>query len=160
MLNPVIRNGARGIVIRQDGKIAIFYKSNKKQYKLPGGGIENNETPEIAFKREVLEETGCNVEIIKKLGITKEYKSRENFLQTSHIFISKVVNDTKKLNTTKKEKDEGAKVIWEEARKALELIKKSYEIIISSKYSSVYSAKFVVLRDIRILEYYLVKEVN
>lgn len=102
MLNPVIRNGARGIVIRQDGKIAIFYKSNKKQYKLPGGGIENNETPEIAFKREVLEETGCNVEIIKK----------------------------------------------------------SYEIIISSKYSSVYSAKFVVLRDIRILEYYLVKEVN
>lgn len=95
MLNPVIRNGARGIVIRQDGKIAIFYKSNKKQYKLPGGGIENNETPEIAFKREVLEETGCNVEIIKKLGITKEYKSRENFLQTSHIFISKVANDTK-----------------------------------------------------------------
>ena len=50
---------------------------------------------EDALIREVLEETGCNVEIIKKLGITKEYKSRENFLQTSHIFISKVVNDTK-----------------------------------------------------------------
>ena len=62
--NSKTRLGARGIVIRDDGKIAIFNKTNKNEYKLPGGGIENDETPEEAFKREVLEETGCIVEII------------------------------------------------------------------------------------------------
>ena len=64
--NPKIRFAARGIVIRDDGKIAIFYKSNKNEYKLPGGGMENDENPEEAFKREVLEETGCVVEIVNK----------------------------------------------------------------------------------------------
>lgn len=57
MNNPRVRNAARGIVLRDDGKIAIFNKSIKNEYKLPGGGIENNESPEEAFKREVLEET-------------------------------------------------------------------------------------------------------
>ena len=64
MTNPRLRLGARGIVIREDGKIAIFNKSNKNEYKLPGGGLEGEEEPEEAFKREALEETGCEVEII------------------------------------------------------------------------------------------------
>ena len=42
--NPKIRTASRGIVIRDDGKIAIFNKSNKNEYKLPGGGTENSET--------------------------------------------------------------------------------------------------------------------
>ena len=46
MNNPRLRLGARGIVIREDGKIAIFNKSNKNEYKLPGGGIEDDENPE------------------------------------------------------------------------------------------------------------------
>ena len=82
--NPKTRLGARGIVIRDDGKIAIFNKTNKNEYKLPGGGIENDETPEEAFKREVLEETGCIVEIIEELGITEEYKCQSNFKQISN----------------------------------------------------------------------------
>lgn len=53
MENPKLRLGARGIVIREDGKIAIFNKSNKNEYKLPGGGIEGAkllwETPEEAL---------------------------------------------------------------------------------------------------------------
>ena len=40
--NPRVRLGARGIVIREDGKIAVFNKSNKNEYKLPGGGIEES----------------------------------------------------------------------------------------------------------------------
>lgn len=82
-----LRLSSRGIVIREDGKIAIFNKSNKNEYKLPGGGIEGNESPEEAFKREVLEETGCVVKIIKKLGTTEEYKSLTNFKQISNIFV-------------------------------------------------------------------------
>ena len=155
MENPKLRLGARGIVIRKDGKIAIFNKSNKKEFKLPGGGLEENETPEEAFLREVLEETGCKVEIIANMGTTEEYKSVNNFKQISYVFVGKVLNDTRQLNLTQKEKDEGAKLLWEEPEKALELIKGCFNNLIASSYATVYSTKFVVLRDSKILEKYI-----
>ena len=155
MENPKLRLGARGIVIRDDGKIAIFNKSNKNEYKLPGGGLEGEEKPEEAFKREVLEETGCEIEIIETLGTTEEYKSLNNFKQISYVFVGKVLKDTKQSNVTEKEKDEGAKLLWETPEKALELITECFDKLVASKYESIYSTKFVVLRDRRILEYYL-----
>lgn len=140
MENPKLRLGARGIVIREDGKIAVFNKSNKNEYKLPGGGLE---------------ETGCEVEIIENLGTTEEYKSLNNFKQISYVYVGKVLKDTKQLSVTKKEKDEGAKLLWENPEKALELITECFDKLVASKYASIYSTKFVVLRDRRILEYYL-----
>lgn len=153
--NPRLRLAARGIVIREDGKIAVFNKSNKNEYKLPGGGLEGEEEPEEGFKREALEETGCEVEIIKALGTTEEYKSLNNFKQISYVFVSKVIKDTKQLNITEKEKDEGAKLLWQTPQKALELITECYNNLVASKYESVYSTKFIVLRDRKILEKYI-----
>ena len=49
---PIIKFGARGIVLNDEGKIAIIHKVNKNEYKLPGGGIDENEDAKIAFKRE------------------------------------------------------------------------------------------------------------
>ena len=155
MDNPRLRLGARGIVIREDGKIAIFNKSNKNEYKLPGGGIEDDENPEEAFKREVLEETGCKVEIIKELGTTEEYKSLDNFKQISYVFVGKVLEDTRQLNVTQKEKDEGAKLVWKTPENALKVIAESYDKLVASKYESVYHTRFIVLRDRKILEYYM-----
>ena len=34
------RVASRGIVLNDNGKIAIFYKKNKNEYKLPGGGMK------------------------------------------------------------------------------------------------------------------------
>ena len=155
MENPKLRLGARGIVIREDGKIAIFNKSNKNEYKLPGGGLEGEEKPEEAFKREILEENGCEIEIIQTLGTTEEYKSLNNFKQISYVYVGKVLKDTKQVNVTEKEKDEGAKLLWETPENALELITDCFNKLVASKYASIYSTKFVVLRDRRILEYYL-----
>lgn len=157
MSNPEIRYGARGIVIRSDGKIAVFNKSKKNEYKLPGGSIEENENPRDAFKREVLEETGCIIEIIDELGTTEEYKSQDNFKQTSFIFVGKVMEDTKTLHLTQREKNEGAILIWEYPFRALELITNSYNNLIAPDYVSVYHTKFIVYRDRKILEFYLSK---
>ena len=155
MEKPKLRLGARGIVIREDGKIAVFNKSNKNEYKLPGGGIEGDENPEEAFKREVLEETGCEVEIIDNLGITEEYKSKNKFKQISYVFVGKVIRDFKHLGLTKKEKEEGARLLWETPEKALELITNCFDKLKETKYESVYSTKFIVLRDRKILERYI-----
>lgn len=153
-----LRIAARGIVIKDGGKIALQYKSNTNEFKLIGGGIENEEELEDAFKREVLEETGCEVEIIKKLGVTEEYISLKKAKQISHIFIAKVIKDLHILKLTEKEKREGAQLIWETPEEALKLIKNSYEKLLPSNYVEeydVYRMKFVVLRDTKILEYYL-----
>ena len=155
MNNFRIRLASRGIVLREDGKIALQNKSNKNEYKLVGGGMEENEIPQKAFQREVLEEAGCEIEIIQLLGTTEEYKAQSNFKQISYIFVGKVIEDTLQVNFTKKEKDEGAKLIWETPEKALELITDCYDKLVDSDYENVYATKFVVLRDRKLLEFYM-----
>lgn len=155
MENYHTRKASRGIVIGEDGKIAIQNKSNKNEYKLVGGGIEGNEDPSIAFKREVLEEAGCEVEIVEQLGIIEEERSEINLKQISYIFVARVTNDTHKLNLTEKEKSEGAKLLWVEPREALDLIINCYDKLLPSDYENVYATRFVVTRDRKILEYYL-----
>ena len=160
MKDSKIRIAARGIVIRDDGKIAIQNKSNKNEYKLIGGGMEENEDPQIAFSREALEEAGCEIEVIQKLGITEEYKSLQNLKQTSHIFVARVTKDIHNLNLTEKEKNEGAKLLWVKPEEALQLITNCYDKLLPSKYDDVYDTKFVVLRDRKILECYLSRKNN
>lgn len=117
-----LRVAARGIVIREDGKIALQNKRNKNEFKLVGGGMEKDEDPIVAFKREVLEEAGCEIEIIEQLGTTEEYKSLQNVKQISNIFIAKVIKNIHQLNLTEKEKSEGAELLWVEPKEALKLI--------------------------------------
>lgn len=154
MENPRHRLGARGLVFK-DEKVAILNKQSKNEYKLVGGGIEKDEDPATAFQREVLEESGCQIEIVNFLGITEEYKSQDNFRQTSYVYVANVINDTGNINFTPKEIDEGSKLLWLDINDALKLIKESENKLVSSKYESVYHTKFIVRRDYEILKYYI-----
>ncbi len=156
MIEPKIRKASRGIVIREeDGKIAVQYKRKKNQYKLVGGGIEKDEDPKSAFIREIKEETGCEIEIIEELGIVEEYRTHKNFNQISYVFVGKVLRDTKELNLTEKEIDEGAELVWKTPQEVLKLIRDNYDKLIESKYENLYSSRFVALRDMKIIEFYL-----
>lgn len=155
MENPRVRYAARGIVINQNNEIAIFNKTKKNEFKLPGGGIEGDEDPKEAFKREVLEETGCKVDIVDYLGIIEEYKSKDNFKQISHVFVGKVIEDTHQFGFTEKEKDEGARLLWIDIDNGLKLITDCFDNIKESEYESVYYTRFIVYRDRKILEHYL-----
>lgn len=55
------RKVARGIIIKKE-KILLIHrnKNNRDYYVLPGGGIEENETPEEAIIRELKEELGLD----------------------------------------------------------------------------------------------------
>ena len=153
--NPRIRYGARGIILNDNGELAIFNKTNKNEYKLPGGGIDEGESPEDAFKREILEETGCEIEILKELGTIEENKSLDNFKQISYLFVGHVIKNNEILNLTEKEKAEGARLIWVNENKALELITNCFSELKESEYENLYHSKFIVMRDKFILEYYL-----
>ena len=152
--NPRYRRGAGGVILNSKNEIAILNKANKNEYKLIGGGIEENEEPTKAFMREALEESGCKVEIDDFLGIIREEKSQDNFIQDSNVYLAHVVEDTNKLDLTAKEKEEGARLVWLNLDDAMKIIKDSEKNLIASKYENVYHTKFIVRRDYAILKYY------
>lgn len=67
------KNSARAVVYSNDNKDSFYLiyrrKNGKEYYTLPGGGIEDSESPLEAVKREVMEETGITLkDNIQELG--------------------------------------------------------------------------------------------
>ncbi|ADE35922.1 NUDIX domain-containing protein [Methanohalophilus mahii] len=62
-------------VIILNGKIVLIRRKNEPyrgSFALPGGFVEIGETTEEAVKREVMEETGLLIEILKLVGVYSE----------------------------------------------------------------------------------------
>ncbi|WP_394188165.1 NUDIX domain-containing protein [Paenisporosarcina quisquiliarum] len=77
-----------GAIIELDGKIALIkrVRNNHEYYVIPGGGIEEGETPEDAAIREVKEELGIDIEIEKLLTTLTfnnklQYYFRANYIK-------------------------------------------------------------------------------
>ena len=72
------RNAVRAVIIKNNQILLVYSKTND-EYKFPGGGVKDYETPEIALLREIDEEIGGTIVDIKcKIGTVIEYnKSKE-----------------------------------------------------------------------------------
>lgn len=147
------RIGSRGVVVGGDGKIALFFEENKGDYKLPGGGVEGDETPTETFKREVYEEVGCEVDEIKEIGTIVEERSNANFSQVSHVFVSKLKKDLHELHLTAKERLWGGGMLWVTPKEALKLVTECADNLKNLSDENLYHLKFMVMRDRKILEY-------
>lgn len=66
------RTASRGIVIDGD-RILLSYETKTNQWMIPGGGLEGNESDEECCIREIAEETGIKVVIVRFLGEIDEY---------------------------------------------------------------------------------------
>ena len=60
-------------VIVDDGKILMTTVRSNGKHFFPGGGIDLGEKTENALKREVMEETGIEVEVIKFLDFKEQF---------------------------------------------------------------------------------------
>lgn len=61
---------AAGCVIVKDNSILLVFRIDKNWYEIPGGKVNADEALEEGAIRECKEELGCEVEIIRKLGMT------------------------------------------------------------------------------------------
>lgn len=60
-----------GCAILKNNKILLLKRKKTGWYELPGGKVEQGETPEETAVRELHEELLCKVNIIKKLGVVE-----------------------------------------------------------------------------------------
>ncbi len=87
-----MKPAALGIIFhnqRQD--VLLVQRCDVPVWVLPGGGIEEGETPEHAVIREVKEETGLVVKIRRKTGC---YLPANLFTSMAHVFECEVVSGT------------------------------------------------------------------
>lgn len=87
----------RGIV-RDGTKILISHEENVNCYSIPGGGLEDGESPVDCCVREIGEETGYAVKPTKHFLTIHEYYG--NYLLIHHYYLCEAVGTTQRQPTT------------------------------------------------------------
>ena len=111
------RDGSRAVIIR-DGMILLSHETVSGWWLVPGGGMEEGETPEMCCKREIEEETGYLVQPLKQFLTLYEYY--EEYRYISHYFIC-TVTGRGKINLTDAEKKRGLEPQWISLQDAINL---------------------------------------
>ncbi|MBN2853313.1 MAG: NUDIX domain-containing protein [Clostridia bacterium] len=129
-VNIIFREAVRAVIINGDKLLMVH--NNKGDYKFPGGGLEKGEDQSAALLREVQEETGYRINVVKeKIGIVIERrndKHRDNtlFEMTSYYYICEVSDDKGFQELDDYEADLDFKSLWINIDEA---IKKNDKII-------------------------------
>lgn len=111
----IIRKAARTVIIDDNDLVALISVRDGEYYKIPGGGIEEGESEEQAALREALEETGCQVEIIKKIGKKQFIDKNPLYGETIHHSVCFLAKKLKEINSTSfndYEQSNKMKLIW------------------------------------------------
>jgi len=139
----------RVVLLDDKNLVAVLYVGKVKFYTLPGGGIEEGETPEQAAIREVLEETGCDSEIIHTLGIIEENSKTCDWNGINTCFIMKTKGIKGVQSLTEIESDEETEVRWYDLHEALKIITNQKISARSEKEEGI--GKIIQERDITLL---------
>lgn len=110
MANPIEKTATAFDAPLVDGGIVFTQNLRRSgmRMEIPGGHIEDGETAEAAAIREMMEETGCKVEIIRTLGyirMTSEGAAPEGWryahpISYQQIFIARVISQEEYKKTT------------------------------------------------------------
>lgn len=116
------RTACRGIV--RKGDLLLVTRIPKHDiYMLPGGGLEEGETPMECCKREVLEETGVVVNVLEEtISITEVF---EDSIWTNKYFVCECVEETNLVAFTEEEIDLELEYMWLDENEVLDIFANS-----------------------------------
>lgn len=140
-----IRRGSRGILVK-DGKIALLNVTKHNYHKLPGGGIDGDETKEEAFNRENIEEVGCETKILDYAGIIIEWRDQFKILQINYVFFGEVVGEVGENKLMPDEIEDGHILEWVSIEKIKE--------VLGNDDPTTYESQFITTRDKTIIGFY------
>lgn len=141
------RVGARAVLISKNNEIALMHVSNRNYYKLPGGGVEQDESLEQALKRELHEEAGADsIEILAEIGEIDEIREKMQKKSIHCCYLVRLIGELQNTEQTDKEVDEGYQIIWaKDIDHAIELVE--------SGNPPEYGQDFERLRELTFLQY-------
>lgn len=140
-----VRKAARAILFNGAGEIAFLYMVHSDHHKLPGGGVERDESLETALRREVREETGCDIAVRPgSVGAIIEYRDSKKLLQISYCFLADAVGDRSAVEFTEEERQRGAELEWMRLEDAIAALEKDTP--------TDYAGQFIRKRDLLFLE--------
>ena len=89
------------VITNNKNEILLIHRStpNRTQWELPGGKIEPKESPEQTALRELEEELGIQVEIVRKLG--EKTFNEDGYTMNYHWFKANIVKGTPSLTESK-----------------------------------------------------------
>jgi 8-oxo-dGTP diphosphatase len=67
------RPGVYAVLLRGDSILTTFQQAPVPEFQLPGGGIDAGEHPVAALHREVIEETGWKIDVIRRIGAFRRF---------------------------------------------------------------------------------------
>ena len=114
------RPGSRAVIIRGD-EILLTHEKISGWWLIPGGGIEEGETPEECCIREVEEETGKIVRPVEQFLTLNEYY--EEYKYTGYYFICEITGEGK-MHLTEAEERRGVEPEWLPLKDAIEMFSK------------------------------------
>lgn len=140
------RIACRGILV-QGSSILLSYETNTDQWFVPGGGLEENETPEECCIREMREETGCAVSIIRPYVTVEEYYG--DWLFVHQYFLCQLAGCVKR-SPTQEEQENGLEPRWISVAEAMDVFSNYQE------YAQIDKMKFgTYYREYRVLNQYI-----
>ena len=120
------------VIYNKDKELLLIHRNSPKrtQWELPGGKIDEGEDPEASAKRELLEELGVEVDLIKKLGEKSFHE--DGYIMDYIWFLAEIKKGTPAL---KEEKFDDLRYFnWEELKEG--------EIILSENSKNLVQAYF------------------
>ena len=138
------RSGSRAVIIR-DGMILLSHETVSGWWLVPGGGMEEGETPEACCIRETEEETGLIVRPLRQFLILYEYY--EEYRYISHYFVCEVTGRGQ-MRLTDAEIRRGLEPQWLSLNEAVSLFSRhqSWAAVSEEKRGS-YLREYTALRE-------------
>ena len=109
------KHATRTVLFDDKNRVAVIYVGKFGYYKIPGGGVEDGEDSRESARREVLEEAGCNSEIIAELGRMETDIPDWNMHDVSDGFIARTIGEKRAPEFDDFEKERGFSLEWHES---------------------------------------------